>query len=88
MFDFLEIHISKSLPVKESPNYDVKKLIYPFHFIPKNLVFYLINTRLRISAHQLYVENGKHCNPAIPRENTFCFHCKNIVKDEKQFFYI
>ena len=42
-------------------------------------------TKLRISAHQLYVETGRYCNPVIPRENKFCFHCKNIVEDEKHF---
>ena len=30
------------------------------------------------------METGRYCNPAIPRENRFCFHCKNIVEDEKQ----
>ena len=48
--------------------------------LPKNLV-----TKLRISAHQLYVETGKYCNPAISSENRFCFHCKNIVEYEKHF---
>ena len=47
------------------------------------IVSYL--TKLRISAHQLYVETGRYCNPSIPRENRFCFHCKNIVEDEKHF---
>ena len=51
--------------------------------IPKNLVSYL--TKLRISAQQLYVETGRYCDPAIPRENRFCFHCKNNVEDEKHF---
>ena len=54
---------------------------------PKNwflMVSYL--TKLRISAHQLYVETGRYCNPAILREKRFCFHCKNIVEDDKHFF--
>ena len=51
--------------------------------LPKNLVSYL--TKLRISAHQLYVETGRYCNPSIPRENKFCFHCKNIVEDGNHF---
>ena len=33
----------------------------------------------------MYVETGRYCNPSIPRENRFCFHCKNIVEDEKHF---
>ena len=33
----------------------------------------------------MYVETGRLCNPSIPRENRFCFHCKNIVEDEKHF---
>ena len=32
-----------------------------------------------------YVETGRYCNPAIPRETRFCFHCKNIVEDDKLF---
>ena len=31
------------------------------------------------------LETGRYCNPFIPRENRFCFHCKNIVEDEKHF---
>ena len=42
-------------------------------------------TKLRISAHQLYVETGRYCNPSIPRENRFCFYSKNFVEDEKHF---
>ena len=43
-------------------NYNIKKLeIQPYLCLPlpKNLVFYL--TKLRISAHQLYVETGRYC---------------------------
>ena len=50
-------------------NYNIKKLeIQPYLCLPlpKNLVFYL--TKLRISAHQLYVETGRYCNPSIPRD--------------------
>ena len=61
----------------------IKKLeIQPYLCLPlpKNLVSYL--TKLRISAHQLYVETSRYCrycNPPIPRENRFCFHWKNIL---------
>ena len=41
-----------------------------------------------LSAHQLYVETGWYCNPSIPRENRFYFHCKNVVEDEKHFLYL
>ena len=61
-------------------NYDDKKLEIQQYLclpLPKNLVSYL--TKLRISAHQLYVETGRYCNPAIHRENKFCFHCKNSL---------
>ena len=36
-----------------------------------------------MNANQLYVETGRYCNPAIPIENIFFFHCKKIVEDEK-----
>ena len=67
-------------------NYDIKKLeIQPYLCLPlpKNLVSYL--NKLRISAHQLYVETGRYCNLFIPRENRFCFYSKNFVEDEKHF---
>ena len=55
----------------------VKKLeIKPYLCLQltKKLVFYL--TELRISAQQMYVETDRYCNPVVPRENRFCFHCK------------
>ena len=33
----------------------------------------------------VYVETGRYCNPIIPRENRFCFHCKTIFEDEIHF---
>ena len=56
-------------------NYDITKLEIQSYLclpLPKNLVSYF--TKLRISAHQLYVETSRYCNPAIPREHRFCFH--------------
>lgn len=32
-------------------------------------------TRLRISAHNLYVERGRYETPAIPREDRWCIYC-------------
>ena len=60
--------------------YDIN-YIYAFQFL--RTVSYL--TKLRISVHPLYVETGRYCNSAIPRANRFCFHCKNILEDEKHF---
>ena len=43
-------------------------------------------TQLRISAHRLCIEIGHYSRPKLPRENRFCFSCKNAVEDEKLFF--
>ena len=24
----------------------------------------------------MYVETDRYCNPVVPKENRFCFHCK------------
>ena len=32
-------------------------------------------TRLRISAHNLFIERGRYENPLIPREDRICLHC-------------
>ena len=44
-------------------------------------------TRLRISAHNLYVERGRYIRPPISRDNRVCIFCKNnlnilVVEDE------
>ena len=65
-----------------------KKLeIQPYLCLPllKNLLSYFNN--LIISSDPLYVESGRYCNPTIPRENRLCFHRKNIIEDEKHFFF-
>ena len=44
-------------------------------------------TQLRISAHRLCIEIGRYSRPKLPRENRFCFSCKNAVEDEKHFLF-
>lgn len=44
-------------------------------------------TRLRISAHSLYIETGRYVRPPIPREDRFCIFCKcnynhNVTESE------
>ena len=44
-------------------------------------------TRLRISAHNLYIERGRYTRPPISRDNRVCMFCKNnlnilVVEDE------
>ena len=56
--------------------------IYAFH----SLVSYL--TKLRISAHQLYVELVDIVTLPFLEKKRFCFHCKHIVEDEKHFYLI
>ena len=53
--------------------------------LPKNLVSYL--SKLRISAHQLYVETCRYCNPSIPREIDF-FSIAKILLNMKNIFYL
>ena len=44
-------------------------------------------TRLRISAHQLQVEIGRHTKPKTPKEDRLCTRCKdNKVEDEIHLF--
>ena len=67
-------------------NYDDKKFeIQPYLCFPLHRNLYSYLTKLRISAHQLYIETGRYCIPVIPRESKFCYHCKTIVEDEKHF---
>lgn len=54
--------------------------------ISKDLRLHL--SRLRISAHQLYIETGRYCKPPIPRENRYCYSCKNLIEDESHFLLI
>jgi hypothetical protein len=46
-------------------------------------------TRLRISAHHLYIERGRYLKPMIPREKRFCSYCQtqtmNLIEDEQHF---
>lgn len=42
-------------------------------------------TKLRISAHPLYIETGRYCKPPIHREKRLCYSCKLFVEDEKHF---
>ena len=44
-------------------------------------------TQLRISAHRLFIETGRYSRPKLPRENRFCFSCKNAVEDENFFLF-
>ena len=44
-------------------------------------------SRLRISAHNLYIERGRYENPLVPREDRICLFCKynsntNIIESE------
>ena len=44
-------------------------------------------TRMRISAHNLYIERGRYARPPIPRESRWCVYCffhkkEKIVEDE------
>ena len=36
-------------------------------------------TKLRISAHKLYIEAGRYVQPPIPRNKRFCLYCKSIL---------
>ena len=42
-------------------------------------------TKLRISAHSLFIETGRYCKPIIPKEKRFCYNCKLLVENEKHF---
>lgn len=42
-------------------------------------------TRLRISAHSLFIETGRYCKPIIPKEKRLCYACKLLVENEKHF---
>ena len=44
-------------------------------------------TRMRISAHNLYVERGRYVRPPIPRESRWCVYCfmqnnEKLIEDE------
>ena len=41
-------------------------------------------TRLRVSAHALEIEAGRHSNPPIPRNERVCKTCR-VLDDEKHF---
>lgn len=42
-------------------------------------------SKLRISAHNLYVETGRHQKPKISREQRFCFSCSDRVENKFHF---
>lgn len=45
-------------------------------------------TKLRISAHLLFIEIGRYSKPPIPREKRLCNFCKLFVEDEKHFYVL
>ena len=51
--------------------------------LPKSLTKEL--TKIRISAHDLLIESGRHFWPRIPRGQRICVQC-NQVEDEEHFF--
>lgn len=42
-------------------------------------------TKLRISAHPLYIETGRYSKPPIPKEKRLCCSCRLFIEDEKHF---
>ena len=44
-------------------------------------------TKLRISAHPLYIETGRYSKPPIPKEKRLCSSCRLFIEDEKHFVY-
>jgi hypothetical protein len=46
-------------------------------------------SKLRISAHRLRIETGRHTRPKIDSDKRYCAHCNDLsVKDEKHFILI
>ena len=42
-------------------------------------------TKLRISAHPLYIETGRYSKPPTPKEKRLCCSCRLFIEDEKHF---
>ena len=86
------IGISNSGTGKTSPKLRTYKLFkFNFHlekylFTIKNLAKRNLLTKLRTSCHDLHIETGRYCRPAMPAELRSCrFCCTNSVEDEKHF---
>ena len=43
-------------------------------------------TRLRVSAHNLYIEKGRYSRPKIPADQRFCHSCNNQSIDDEIHF--
>ena len=61
--------------------------IAEYLYIIKNNKHRCALSRLRISAHNLYIERGRYARPTITRENRICLYCKynaniNTVESE------
>ena len=67
--------------ILNTSNFEIQSyLTFPF---PKKIRSNL--TKLRISAHRLFIETGRYSKPPVPRESRFCYHCKSSVEDETHF---
>ena len=53
-----------------------KEFKFEQYLLQSNYKYRNALTRLRISAHNLYIERGRYVRPPIPREERFCIFCK------------
>ena len=45
-------------------------------------------TKLRISAHPLYIETGRYSKPPLPKKNVFAVHVDCLLKMKNILYYI
>ena len=59
--------------------------IQPYLSFPISKLLRSNLTKLRVSAHPLYIETGRYCKPPVPREKRLCYSCKNAIENEEHF---